>query len=595
MGAPGTMSNHNNAPKQSGLKKLFGRRTSHNSNNSTKESSAATAASQSVPEECIETPRNSNATTSLPPQHSSSAKSLSASRHERKKGKRWGSVFKRSDSSSNHHQVQQQQQSSAEFVISKNRNNNKQQQQGDPDVVTVEDAHSPVRIVAPTRDQPAMFAPHQSKLTKQDFVPWQESLKEEDPNKTLLFQKQLVKERDGFCRRVDSYDGQVIAVAGRPAYELGSYLGGGVAGVVYEGHRLRPMEEYPVRLGRGLGRNDLDDNQSLAGESLAETRPSPPGLIDVSLFTCGPGDTSQSPTTNEESNNNVSVPATHFGNGRGAPHNGSVLTWDSVENETSSIRRQRVCQEEAALELTASNDQMVLIDDPDAPSRSSHYAKAVSMHHVESQNSAEGGFPSDASISYSLMEETVAVKVLNPVGFRTMDSEALQSAVVARAGDSVGSAVLDGEQPMEERHVWWLVNPNSRNLRTLQRYPPEQKGPRRVQVDRGSPEKGLRISLIAAYRDKDDVLRELPLTRCIEIWGHVPFGASDEAFSSLVAAIDAINSGRPPPPMPAFWDLHQTQPVFAEMVPGRIGTGSTADTTRDDASLESLPMASRRT
>ena len=554
-----------NAPKQNGLKKLFGRRTSHNSSNNTKDSSSSPA----VPEECIETPRNSNATP-LPTQPS--AKSLSASRQERKKGKRWGSVFKRSDSSNNGQQI-----SSHESSHHKD----------DPDVVTVEDLHSPVRIVVP-QDRPASF----TKLTKQDFVPWQESLKEEDPNKTLLMQKQLIKERDGFCRRVDSYDGQVIAIAGRPAYELGSYLGGGVAGVVYEGHRLRPMEEYPVRLGRGLGRNDMDDNQSLV-ESIAETRPSPPGLIDVSLFTCGPGAT-QSPV-NEDSNKNIVLETTHFVNGKGGPpHNGSVLTWDSTENETSSIRRQRMCQEEAALELTASNDQMVLIDDPDAPSRSSHYAKAVSMHHVESQNSNEGAFPSDASISCSLMEETVAIKVLNPVGFRTMDSDALQSAVVARAGDDLGAAVLDGEHPMEERHVWWLVNPNSRNLRTLQRYPPEQKGPRRVQVDRGSPEKGLRISLIAAYRDKHDVLRELPLTRCIEIWGHVPFGASDEAFSSLVAAIDAINSGRPPPPMPAFWDLHQTQPTFME-IPGRIGTGSTANTTQDDVSLESLPMASRRT
>ena len=564
MGAPGTMSN-NATPKQNGLKKLFGRRNA--SNNSGKDS----ASSPAVPEENIETPRNSNATGF---QAQSSSKSLSASRQERKKGKRWGSVFKKSDSNN---------QSSSQHESSSHHKE-------DPDVVTVEDAHSPVRIVAPQQNRPASFTPH-SKLTKQDFVPWQESLKEEDPNKTLLMQKQLIKERDGFCRRVDSYDGQVIAVAGRPAYELGSYLGGGVAGVVYEGHRLRPMEECPVRLGRGLGRNDMDDNQSLV-ESLAETTPSPPGLIDVSLFTCGPGATAS--PTNDDNTKTVVVPDTHFGNARVPPHNGSVLTWDSAENETSSIRRQRMCQEEAALELTASNDQMVLIDDPDAPSRSSHYAKAVSMHHVESQNSHEGAFPSDASISYSLMEETVAIKVLNPVGFRTTDSDALQSAVVARAGDDLSSAVLDGEQPMEERHVWWLVNPNSRNLRTLQRYPPEQKGPRRVQVDRGSPEKGLRISLIAAYRDKKDVLRELPLTRCIEIWGHVPFGASDEAFSSLVAAIDAINSGRPPPPMPAFWDLHQTQPILGE-IPGRIGTGSTANTTQDDASLESLPMASRRT
>ena len=35
----------------------------------------------------------------------------------------------------------------------------------------------------------------------------------------------------------------------KPTYELGNYLGGGVAGVVYQSSRLRPIEEYPVRIG----------------------------------------------------------------------------------------------------------------------------------------------------------------------------------------------------------------------------------------------------------------------------------------------------------------------------------------------------------
>ena len=547
------MSSHqtSGSPKPPGtLQKLFGRRTS--GGGEWKEET---------------TPRNSN-------------KSLSASRQERKKGKRWGSVFKKNnDASAGGSGTTTSSTPPRPTNDEESPNHHKRD-----DVVTIQDAHSPVRIVAPQKKHgtPTVV----SKLTPKDFVPWQETLQEEDPHKTLLLQKQLIKERDGFCRRVDAYDGQVITVAGRPAYELGSYLGGGVAGVVYEGHRLRPLEEYPVRLGRGLGRNDQDDNQSLVDSLLggeAQDPAAPPGLIDVNnFFDCG----TEAVVAEEKK-----VTDANFRGG--VPQNGAILTFDSLE-ESASMRRQRVCQDEAALEMTASNDQMVLIDDQDAPSRSSQYAKAVSMNHVESLNSYDGAFPSDASISYSLMEETVAIKVLNPVGFRTMDPETLQTAVVARRGDDLHQAVLDGERPMEERHVWWLINPNSRNLRTLQRYPPEQKGPRRVQVDRGSPDKGLRISLIAAYRDKKGTLRELPLTRCIEIWGHVPFGASDEAFSSLVAAIDAINSGRPPPEMPAFWDLHHTQPTFAD-VPGRIGTASTANTTRDDASLESLPMTSKRT
>ena len=49
-------------------------------------------------------------------------------------------------------------------------------------------------------------------------------------------------------RKVDSYDGQVIKVSGEPAYELGNYLGGGVAGVVYEATSLKAAShEAPQR------------------------------------------------------------------------------------------------------------------------------------------------------------------------------------------------------------------------------------------------------------------------------------------------------------------------------------------------------------
>lgn len=35
-------------------------------------------------------------------------------------------------------------------------------------------------------------------------------------------------------RKVDSFDGQTITVDGKPCFELGGFLGGGAAGVVYE-------------------------------------------------------------------------------------------------------------------------------------------------------------------------------------------------------------------------------------------------------------------------------------------------------------------------------------------------------------------------
>jgi hypothetical protein len=87
--------------------------------------------------------------------------------------------------------------------------------------------------------------------------------------------------------------------------------------------------------------------------------------------------------------------------------------------------------------------------------------------------------------------------------------------------------------------------------------------PRGVEVDRGSAEKGLRISLVAAYKDPaTNKLRELPLTRCIEIWGHVPFDASDAEFREVMSAIEKINQGLPPPAI--------------DLLPGRVGTGTSS-------------------
>jgi hypothetical protein len=226
-----------------------------------------------------------------------------------------------------------------------------------------------------------------------------------------------------------------------------------------------------------------------------------------------------------------------------------------------------------ALEATASGDQIVIIDTVDAPSRSKHYAKAVSMNNVDSD------VPDDGSVRYGFMEETVAIKILNPVGFRTLPVSVTQDAVVAREGVTLDSDVREGRRPMQEKHVWWLINPNSRNLRTLQRYLPTpnngSSASRRIEVDRGSSEKGLRISLIAAYLDpRTGKLLELPLTKCIEIWGHVPFGATDDEFTHIMSSIDRINAGLPPPPVPAFARGMGDD----DLAPGRVGTGRSGGT-----------------
>lgn len=142
------------------------------------------------------------------------------------------------------------------------------------------------------------------------------------------------------------------------------------------------------------------------------------------------------------------------------------------------------------------------------------------------------------SQSQSQSSEQVAVKILNPVSFRLAPPSSLIEVVIVREGIISSDDVLRRRKPMTEKHVWWVVNPNSRNLRTLRS---RSNNLHSKEPDRGSKDKGLRLSLIAAYRDETG-LNELPLNRCIEIWGHAPFGASEDEFEQLMDRIERENS-----------------------------------------------------
>mmetsp|Transcript_800 Transcript_800/g.1970 ORF Transcript_800/g.1970 Transcript_800/m.1970 type:complete len:964 (-) Transcript_800:119-3010(-) len=364
-----------------------------------------------------------------------------------------------------------------------------------------------------------------------------------------IYQKQQIKERDGFCRRVDMYDGQVIVVDKKPIYEIGNYLGGGVAGVVYEGHRLRPKEEYPVRSGISQNRDRVEEaskaDSSAKGSGFAS------GVFFCGTNACGTVDDVIDEPNGVQTPNNK---------GKNVLHAPPLL-----EAEGDAV----------AIEATVSYDETggVMLDAQDAPSRSKHYTKAAA---VPTRLRAH----SNKSLQHGLSDESVAIKILNPVGYRILQADALKDCVVVRKGQSMEKDVLRGEKPMEDKHVWWLVNPNSRNLITLQRYNGKDKNstvPKGLQIDRGSAKKGLRLSLIAAYIDpRDGSLRELTLTRCIEIWGHIPFNASDVEFDDMMTAIERINAGYPPPAFPAFDD-----------VPGRVATDQTGQTGSSSANSSS--------
>lgn len=396
-----------------------------------------------------------------------------------------------------------------------------------------------------------MFEHYQSNLEGEEKkeLEWSD-VASERRQRERIYQKQQIKELDGFCRRVDTYDGQVIVVDYKPTYEIGNYLGGGVAGVVYEGHRLRPKEEYPVRKGISEERQlkisaeekkSSNDDGFGAGGFFCGTNAC--GTVDS--VDDGPVDTSRE-TGNDES---------------------------QIVAESSAVLE--VEEDAVAIEATMSYNETggVMLDAQDAPSRSKHYTKAAAVPTSLRANSKK-------PLQHGLSDESVAIKILNPVGYRILQADSLKDCVVVRNGQPMDREVQSGTKPMEERHVWWLVNPNSRNLTTLQRYNGKDKNstvPKGLQIDRGSAKRGLRLSLIAAYIDpKTGSLRELTLTRCIEIWGHIPFNASDMEFDDMMTAIERVNAGYPPPPFPAF-----------DEVPGRIGTDKTDNTTSTQTNSES--------
>ena len=416
--------------------------------------------------------------------------------------------------------------------------------------------------------------------------------------------QQQLKERDGFCRRVSEYDGNLIKIDGLPTYEIGNYLGGGVAGVVYQGHRLRPLSEYPVR--SGVNEQPHATPSALVSKSKGAV---PSSLEDevVGLFCgqfdtdkpCGGGELDTAPTvltptavtTMDEQDTlaalespmstsmeeNVTSPRTTAAN---------ILTLDTdfthqQPNHNPSVSTTRgnyLESADVAIETTMTlNDKapVVLLDGQDAPSRSQHFSKAAGVpmvqptqHHLFRSPTAAAAAANKLNkfrdLAHGLTDEAVAVKILNPVAYRLLTADALKEAVIVKRGEPMDMDVRKGKKPMTEKHVWWLVNPNSRNLRTLQRYNEKEKtsllsstksannaGNANVQVDRGSEDHGLRLSLIAAYldpRSNSTQLQELPLTRCIEIWGHVPFNASDMEFEDFIIAIERVNAGHAPNP-----------------------------------------------
>ena len=508
---------------------------------------------------------------------------------------------------------------------------------------------------------------------------------------------------DGFTRRVDSYDGQVISCtdSARPTYEVGNYLGGGVAGVVYEGKRLRPAREYPpVRTGGDAQMAVYAVHQAGGAATVAAAAPSPGSPVPMTMKTSSLSSVRRTRSHQQKDGVEINGAAQRTGtglladvyrsvvvktpshatqstaasSGRGASagHQSAVgvrgplrdgsddlasnatdrhggggctsflfgncfadaamgpvsehatsggLTPDSgiaADPISPGVPPRYAAVDAAAIEVPAAFSsvedeggdgetpvgpggchRVVVENDADAPNRTRREARALYAHGPDTDGgdgdgsgrhrrqhsgllldgaaeydfSVGGALPSPRSGVERLdVSETVAIKILNPVGFRLLDPDSLRSAVIVREG-TLPTVNPDGSYALAEEHVWWLVNPSSRNLRSLQRKNAggggtsvvgaqsvrsgddlsEESSLKRqgshvsgsgTGIDRGRPERGLRLSLVATYVDPaTNALTELPLPRCVEIWGHPPFAATDEEFEAMMEALLRLNAG----------------------------------------------------
>ena len=94
-------------------------------------------------------------------------------------------------------------------------------------------------------------------------------------------------------------------------------------------------------------------------------------------------------------------------------------------------------------------------------------------------------------------ERSVAVKILNPLGYKNTIVGQINKCSVAVKGQPLSAEQIHGKRPMQCENVWWLVHPQTKVL-------------------------------FAAYEDPHRMqLRELPLPRCVEIWGLNPLGIDD--------------------------------------------------------------------
>jgi serine/threonine protein kinase len=104
-------------------------------------------------------------------------------------------------------------------------------------------------------------------------------------------------------------------------------------------------------------------------------------------------------------------------------------------------------------------------------------------------------------------QKTVAIKILNPIGFKLLPISQINQCVVAKKGLPLTREQSIGKSPLTQDNIWWLIHSTSHS--SLKH-------------------------VISAYEDPNRrQLRELPLPKCVEIWGWHPLGADQSSYEEV--------------------------------------------------------------
>lgn len=130
-----------------------------------------------------------------------------------------------------------------------------------------------------------------------------------------------------------------------------------------------------------------------------------------------------------------------------------------------------------------------------------------------------------------------ALKILNPLGYKIISPTLLRKCSVITKGTEIYADQTTRSQKMKLEHVWWLLNPSSRQYHAC------------------------------FFSEKQNCLKELTLLQCIDIWGTNSNALSDDEIEMELIKLDtAANFNTIPRIPPKFLEfIKKRNRIFREI------------------------------